>query len=81
MTMVALLTRGQAKSLERQTFCRDSYFNPIEDADGNWVISLEEVEQCNNLKFGWVKRLRTIPYNPKPSPPMPGMTEQTEMQP
>jgi hypothetical protein len=81
MIMVALLTRGQAKSLERQTFCRDSYFNPIEDAAGNWVLSLEEVEQCNNLKFGWVKRLRTIPYNPKPSPPMPGMTEQTEMQP
>jgi hypothetical protein len=81
MIMVALLTPGQAKALERQTFCRDSYFNPIEDADGNWVISMEEVEQCNNLKFGWVKRLRTIPYNPKPSPPMPGMTEQTEMLP
>jgi hypothetical protein len=42
---------------------------------------MEEVEQCNNLKFGWVKRLRTIPYNPKPSPPMTWMTEQTEMLP
>jgi hypothetical protein len=70
MKMVALLTRGQAKQLERELFCPDSYFNPIEDADGNWVISLQEVAQCTNLGFGWVKTLQTIPYKPKPTPPM-----------
>ena len=49
----------------------DSYFNPIQDADDKWVISVEEIDQCVNPDFMWVKELPLIPYNPKPSPPFP----------
>jgi hypothetical protein len=39
----------------------DNYFNPIKDADGNWIISTQEVEQCS---IDWVKALPLIEYNP-----------------
>ena len=74
MKMVARLSIGQAKQLQKKLFCTDSFFNPIEDADGNWVISLEEVAQCDRSEFAWVKTLPLIPYNPKPQPPLPGFT-------
>ncbi len=45
------------------------YFNPIQDANDNWVISVEEMEQCVNPDFMWVKDLDLIPYEPKPTPP------------
>jgi hypothetical protein len=47
----------------------DSYFNPIQDADDNWVISVEEISQCENEECMWVKELPLIPYIPKPAPP------------
>ena len=74
MKMVARLSNGQAKQLEKKLFRTDSFFNPIEDADGNWVISLEELSQCDRSEFAWVKSLPLIPYKPKPLPPMPGIT-------
>jgi hypothetical protein len=39
----------------------DNYFNPIMDADGNHIISIEEVEQCS---IDWVKALPLITYKP-----------------
>jgi hypothetical protein len=73
MKMVARLSNGQAKQLEKKLFRTDSYFNPIEDADGNWVVSLEEVALCDRSEFAWVKTLPLIPYKPKPQPPMTGL--------
>ncbi len=49
----------------------DSYFNPIQDADDNCIISTEEMNFCTNVEFLWVKDLDLIPYNPKPTPPFP----------
>ena len=48
MTMVGLLTIEQKNEIQGQQFAPDSYFNPIQDADYNWVISNEEMEQCVN---------------------------------
>jgi hypothetical protein len=45
----------------------DSYFFPIQDINDNWVISQEEMNQCTNPKFMWVKNLLLIEYTPKPS--------------
>jgi hypothetical protein len=41
-------------------------FNPILDADGNWFISIEEVNGCTheNGAFEWIHDLPLIPYNP-----------------
>lgn len=68
---VGLLTVEQKDQLVGQWYAPDSFFNPLEDADDNWVISVEEMEYCTNPTFAWVKDLDLIPYNPKPIPPFP----------
>ena len=55
------LTYEQAQSLVGIQFMPDNYFNPIMDADGNQIISIEEVEQCS---IDWVKALPLINYKP-----------------
>ena len=52
-------------------YAPDSYFNPIIDANSNWIISIEEMEYCVNPEFLWVKDLPLIPYEPAPSPEPP----------
>jgi hypothetical protein len=68
-TYVGLLTELQKDELIGQVYAPDSYFNPIQDAQDNWVISVEEMEQCVNPDCLWVKDLDLIPYEPKPTPP------------
>ena len=68
---VGLLTDFEHSILVGETYAPDSYFNPIQDADNNWVISVEEINQCVNPDYLWVKDLVLIVYNPKPSPPFP----------
>ena len=68
---VGLLTETEKELLKGQWYMPDSYFNPIQDADDNWVISVEEIVQCENPLCMWVKDLRLIPYVLKPAPPMP----------
>jgi hypothetical protein len=71
MTQVGLLTESQKDSLIGQLYDDDSYFNPIQDIEDNWIISVEEMEFCVNPEFQWVKDLPLIEYKPKPSPPFP----------
>lgn len=59
--IVAKLTQEQAEKLKGLEVVKDNYFNPILDADNNYIISLEEVEQCD---IEWVKDLPQIEYNP-----------------
>lgn len=76
--LVALLTEAEKDQLVGQLYAPDSYFNPIQDADGNWIISTQEVDFCVNPDFLWVKNLPLIPYNPAPEPgPGPGPTGPT----
>lgn len=73
MIQVGLLTETQKGILIGQLYAEDSYFNPIQDINDNWVISIEEMEFCVNPEFLWVKNLPLIDYEPKPSPPFPPM--------
>lgn len=73
MTQVGLLTEIQKDSLVGQTYAEDSYFNPIADLNDNWIISIEEINQCTNEEFSWVKDLTLITYEPKPTPPLFGV--------
>ena len=66
---VGLLTTKQKDSLLIQWYAPDCYFNPIQDINDNWVISVEEMANCTNEEFIWVKDLPLIIYEPKPSPP------------
>ena len=71
MIEVGLLTESQKNELVGQLYDEDSYFNPIQDLNDNWIISVEEIDFCVNPEFQWVKDLPLIPYEPKPSPPTP----------
>jgi len=68
-TYVGLLTVEQKDELILQWYAPDCYFNPIQDLNENWVISVEEMANCMNDEFMWVKDLPLIIYEPKPSPP------------
>jgi hypothetical protein len=70
-TYVGLLTIEQKDELVGQMYAPDSFFNPIETAiENQWVISVEEMANCTNEEFMWVKDLPLIIYEPKPSPPI-----------
>ena len=58
---VVKLTQAQAESLQGVEVVTDNLFNPILDANGNWIISVEEQEQCS---IEWVKGCELIDYNP-----------------
>jgi len=64
MRQVAIITEQQKNLLKNQQFMVDVYFNPIQDNNNNWIISIQEIEQCNN-QFAWVKELELITYEPK----------------
>jgi len=60
--IVAQLIPKQAEQLKGFEFRQDSFFNPIQDINDNWIISLEEQRQCD---IYWVKDLPLIEYLPK----------------
>ena len=45
--IVAKITQKQADELKGKEFVQDNYFNPIQDVNGNWIISLQELVYCN----------------------------------
>lgn len=70
-TYVGVLTIEDKETLVGQWYMEDSYFNPIQDEDNKWVISVEEISQCVNPDFAWIVNIPLIPYKPKPAPPFP----------
>jgi len=66
--LVGLLTEEQKNELVGQQFSTDCYFNPIQDDNENWVISIEEMTLCINNDFMWVQALELIPFVPKTQP-------------
>jgi hypothetical protein len=67
---VILLTLEQKDQIQGQKFTIDSYFLPVEDEDGNWVISTIEQDLCTHPELQWIKKCPRIEYKPK-SIPMP----------
>lgn len=65
MIYVGLLTTQQYHEIVGQLYAPDSYFNPILDADLNWIISTIEMNLCVNPNFIWVKELPLIEYKPQ----------------
>jgi len=64
-TYVGVLSEQQKNELSSQQYKNDSYFNPIQDNNNNWVISIEEMTFCDNNGFMWVNNLDIIPFTPK----------------
>ena len=67
-TLVGLLTEVQKDELVGVYYSADSIYNPIQDIDDNWVISVEEMIYTTNEDTLWVKDLELIPYIAKPTP-------------
>jgi hypothetical protein len=67
MIEVFQLTPEQAEQLRGVQYVADMTFNPIQDANGNWIISGEEVSTST---IDWVKQLPAIEYIPKESLPL-----------
>jgi hypothetical protein len=62
--IVYQLTPEQAEQLRGVEYVSDVTFNPIEDANGTWIISSEEVISTT---IDWVKQLPAIEYISKES--------------
>ena len=63
---VGLLTIEQKNEIAGKEYAPDSYFNPIQDINDNWVISPEEMNgRVKNPDFFWVKKLPLIDFKPK----------------
>lgn len=56
------LTSEQASVLSGIQFMSGNYFYPIQDVAGNWFITREEVNQCTNEEYMWVKELPATEY-------------------
>jgi hypothetical protein len=65
---VIKLTLEQKQEIEGKKFMVDQYFLPLEDADGNWAVTVFEMENCTHPDFQWIKQCPKIEYKPKPMP-------------
>lgn len=65
MIYVGLLTIDEYNLIVDQMYNEDSFFNPLHDANDDWIISEEEINFCTNPEFLWVKNLPLIEYLPK----------------
>lgn len=65
--IVCLLTEQQKELLTGKCYFNGTFFNPIQDADDNWIISEEEVNLATYEDILWVKDLPTIEYKAKES--------------
>ena len=68
--IVGLLTIEEKDLLVGQQYAPDSYFNPIQDANDNWVISQEEINQNTNENFSWLNDINLIEYSPVVNKPI-----------
>jgi hypothetical protein len=65
MIKVRQITTEQKDLLIGQKWNQEAFFNPTEDADGNWFISNEEVNGCTHEGVNeWIHELVEIDYNP-----------------
>jgi hypothetical protein len=62
---VALLTTVQKNLIEGKEFAPNSLFNPIQDLNNKWVISLQEIELATIPPYEWLKELPLIDFEPK----------------
>ena len=62
--IVVVITETQKELIDGKEYAPDSLFNPILDADNEWVISQEEVEHLSNMDYSWLLNCPTKEHNP-----------------
>lgn len=63
--LVGKLTIEQKQTIEGQQYAPDCFFNPVQDINNDWIISTQEMDNCINPEFIFVKYLPLIEYQPK----------------
>jgi hypothetical protein len=64
MKKVGILDNDEKEALEGQQYAPNRFFTPLQDADKNYVLPLNQITNCKNIKFWWVKHLPLIEYKP-----------------
>lgn len=59
---VVVISKTRANKLKGEDFTTDSYFNPIKDSLGRWVVSKEEVDMLTDSQFIYLKTMPVIRY-------------------
>lgn len=59
--IVAQITQEQAENLKGKEFASGNIFNPIQDKNGNWIISLTELQYLG-LEFS--ESISLIQFDP-----------------
>jgi hypothetical protein len=54
---IAKITQQQADLLAGQEYAPACHYNPVQDCTGDWIISIEEIQQTINTEYLWVKEL------------------------
>jgi hypothetical protein len=62
---VGLLDQEEKEALEGEKYDLNNFFTPEQDADGNWVLPLNQIKNNKNINFWWVRYLPLIDYKPK----------------
>ena len=62
--IVGLLTIEQTEELIGVQYEPFSYFNPVQDGNGDWIISTVEIDDNINPDVIWVKDLPLIEWIP-----------------
>jgi len=68
--IVIKITEEQKDILKNTEFSKDSFFNPIQDKNDNWIISLEEFNACLECEscikeHPWILDCEKIEYEAK----------------
>ena len=69
--LVGIITEIQKDELVDLKWTEDTYFNPVQDCNDNWVISEEEINGNENTSVSWVNSLPLVDYCPLPTPEPP----------
>jgi hypothetical protein len=59
---VGLLTLEQKEDIQYKLFAPDSYFHAVLDGNDNWIITQQQMDNCINPDYLWVKELPLIDW-------------------
>jgi hypothetical protein len=62
---VGLLDEDEKEALEVEKYDLNNFFTPEEDANGNFVLPIYQIQNNKNINFWWVSHLPLIDYKPK----------------
>lgn len=64
-TRVGLLSAEEKEAIDGKRFAKGKYFSPRQDANGNWILPLDQIRANENIDYFWVQYLPIIEYKNK----------------